>query len=154
MDIVSFQAKELTAALACCVRAEQSFSTDDNYAEALIVARGTGAGEGVCCRMSNDAVGPTYYMAYLLDASDNVQLYKNTGGSNFVQIGSNAPVTVSLPQVLKVSASGGTIKAYWNGVEVLSVSDSTLTTGKKSGLRTGGAGVTRRIYGNFQAGDL
>jgi hypothetical protein len=55
---------------------------------------------------------------------------------------------------MKVQAVGSTIKAFWDGIEKISVTDTTITTGRRAGLRTGGAAGVSRVYDDFEAGDF
>jgi hypothetical protein len=162
MDIVSNQAKQLSGAVLCSVRAETDLASNDNYAQASIYVWGTELqdGSGVCCRMSG-GTGPSFYMAYLFNptggvGNERVLLYKNTGAQNFVQLGSNEPVSVSLPDTLKIEAVGTAIKTYFNGTQCTnaSASDSAVTTGKRAGFRLGGGGAAARIHDDFEAGDV
>lgn len=150
--IVSNQCKQGDAASIVSIRADVALTNDDNYAQITVVTRGTGDGCGVYCRAST-GTNPSYYIAYLPEASNNVQLYKNTGGASFTQLGSNVAVTVSLPQTLRVQAIGTTIKVFWDGVEKISVTDSAITTGTRTGIRIGAGGTTRRVVDDFRAGD-
>ncbi len=152
VSVVSNQCKQGNAGSIVSVRAEQDLTNDDNYAQMSIITRGTGDGCGVYCRAST-GTNPAYYIAYLIEASDNVQLYKNTGGASFTQLGSNVAVTVSLPNTLRVEAIGTAIKVYWDGVQKISVTDSSITTGKRAGMRVGSGGSTQRIVDGFRAGD-
>lgn len=148
--IVSNRAQDVSA-YPVSVRAEIDLATDDNYAQMTIVDRGAGDTNGVICREST-GIDPSYYLAILLDDSDAVAIFKNTGGINFALIGSFVGVTVSLPQIIKVQAVGTTVKCFWDGVEVISETDSEITTGKRAGMRFGSAGV--RTFDNFEAGDV
>ena len=153
VDVVSNQAKQQSAGSAVSLRAEVSLANNDNYAQMAIVTRGTGDGCGVCCRETAAGVDPAYYIAYLLEASANVRLYKNTGGIAFTQLGSDTAVTIALPQAIRVQAIGTTIKCFYAGVEKISVTDSAITTGTRTGMRVGSGGSTPRIVDDFRAGD-
>lgn len=155
INILSNQAaKETGSSSPCVVRAEIDASSSDNSCSINIVARGiTAGGIGPYCRLSSGA-GPSGYLAYLLSTSDTVQLYKNTGGTSFTQIGSDSAVTVSLPDDLKVEAIGTAIKSYYNGVQCVNASatDSGVTTGLRVGMRmdrsTDGARIVASMVGD------
>ncbi len=152
VQVVSNQCKQNNAASLVSVRAEVDLTNDDNYAQISVVVRGDTQGTGVYCRAAT-GTNPAYYLAWIDASTDNVQLYKTTGGGTFTQLGSNASVTVSLPQTLRIEAIGTAIKVYWDGVQKISVTDSSVTTGKRAGMRFGAPGSTLRIVDNFRAGD-
>ena len=150
INIVSNQAKQQNGTLTGIHRAQIDLASSDNYAQALIVNRGTNASSnaGVCCRFGTN----TFYLA--LVSQNSVSLFRYSS-STYTQIGSTATVTVSLPQVIRVEAVGSSIKAYWNGVLVVSGTDSIITTGLRGGLRMGGSGGgTQCIVDDFKMGDL
>jgi hypothetical protein len=61
-------------------------------------------------------------------------LFKFVSGTA-TQLGSDVSVTPSLPDPLKIYASGSTIKSYYDGVERHSQTDSAISSGLRCGLR-------------------
>lgn len=155
-DVSANRAIGLNLTQLCTGRAEVDLSTPDNYAQITIVqlgSTGTSDGMGVACRMSG-GTGPSYYLAYVLDSGTTLRLYKNTGVQAFTQLGSDVTIAGPLPKILKVQAVGTTIKAFWDGVERISVTDSSITTGLRGGFRYGGPSSIPRLFDNFEMGDV
>lgn len=91
---------------------------------------------GIVFRVTDD--NNYYVMVAKGSGGDGVSCYKRVAGS-FTQVGSTAAgVTFANTNVFKVTANGTSIKAYKNGVEVFSATDSTYTTQTKHGLRSHG----------------
>jgi hypothetical protein len=95
---------------------------------------------GPICRKDSTATLTFYAMRLARTASGGVytandaQLFKFVSGTA-TQLGSDVSVTPSLPDPLKIYASGSTIKSYYDGVERHSQTDSAISSGLRCGLR-------------------
>lgn len=127
------------------LRAATAAATDDNFTQATIAAT-TAASQGVGCR------GDTNFQNGYLWRNDGTSwnLFSVVGGS-FTSIGSFAAAAAP-GDVAKVQAVGTTIKAFVNGVERVSVTDSGVTTGKNAFVRSESTSGLR--YDNFSSGDV
>lgn len=142
------------------VRAESDLSSDDHYAQIDVTVLTGGSGTrilGPCARFdaaSTSHLDSEWYSAQLVD-DNNFYTIKNVDNT-ITTLGGPDAQTVSLPDTLKVQADGSTIKGFFNGSEIHSVTDSALT----GHLRTGLQGIisTGLAYAstgdNFEAADL
>ncbi|WP_176445006.1 glycoside hydrolase family 2 TIM barrel-domain containing protein [Paenibacillus herberti] len=101
-------------------------------ADVKLLSRTSTAATGIVGRYQDNN---NYYYLRLNAGENRLQLLKKVNGT-FTMI-SNLPQTVSLQTVynLKLLMMGSTIKGYLNGVEKISVTDTSLTVGK-IGIRT------------------
>ncbi len=113
----------------------------------------------VICRKDSTAT-ITFYTARLTRTGDgssytanNVQLFKFLSGTA-TQLGSNVSVTPSLPDPIKVYASGSTIKSYYDSVERHSQTDTAITTGLRCGMRISALNNTAWRGDDWSATDL
>jgi hypothetical protein len=88
-----------------------------------------------------------HYLAQYQQSSGFLQLYKRVGGT-YTQLGSNFSVAWAAGDTIGLYMKGTTIKAQWNGVDRITVTDSTAFTNTFCGLYTSGSGTTKR-YDNF-----
>lgn len=89
---------------------------------------------GVIGRASDAA--RTFYMARIYNiaaSTSNVQLFKAVAGT-FTQLGSNYAVSSSGTYTIRLDMSGSTIRALVNGVERISVTDTSITAAGKIGF--------------------
>jgi len=142
-SIVSNQLSPGNAGGTILLRAATDAATDDNFAQATIAATAA-ASQGVACR-TNANLSTGY-------------LWRNNGTSwdlftlgTFVLLATYA-VAAAPGDVARVQAVGSTIKAFVNGVERASVTDTTYTTGKSSGIRADSTNALR--FDNFSSGDV
>jgi hypothetical protein len=122
----------------------QPTTTRDNSVEVTYAVFGS-ASMGVFCR--SNAIANTYYL--WRNNGTGWALFRNQGGS-FTQIGFAAGVVVN-GDIVKIQAIGSTIKGFVNGVELVSVIDTTITTGNYGGVRANGSATLR--YDNFTIRD-
>ena len=105
---------------------------DDQFSEVTITSTDTGGlyGDGgPATRMSN--VGGTYYYKCglsLQGSSATLAIYKNNNGS-YTQFGSTVAVATATHTV-KITSIGSTHKGYLDGVEIISGTDTQLTSGR------------------------
>ncbi|MGB0971912.1 MAG: hypothetical protein ACPGVG_13270 [Mycobacterium sp.] len=113
---------------------------DDHYAQAKLVK--TGANNWLCVRQDG------WRNWYGIRASGTaLQIYRRTNGSFSSSLGSWSGLAAG--DVLKIEAEGTTIKAYVNGVERISITDSTHTTGRQGLTAYSGTGA---VWDDFEAG--
>jgi len=99
---------------------------DNQYAQAVVVAResNAGTGPGVAVRMATGAV--TYYGARA-NAADGVFLFKSVAGVESPLAVGGACVN---GDTLRIEANGTTIRALVNDIEQVSTTDSDIASGR------------------------
>ncbi|GAB3156236.1 hypothetical protein GCM10027258_62360 [Amycolatopsis stemonae] len=122
-----------------------AMATDDNSAQATI-AVAAAVSCGVWCR--GDSVFGNGYL--WRNDGTSWDLFRNVSGS-FTSLATYA-VAASNGDVAKIQAVGSTIKAYVNGVERASVTDTGIVTGKNTGMRCAASSTVR--YDDFAAADV
>ena len=82
-------------------------------------------------------------------------LFKRLSGT-FTQLGSDAAITVSLPDDVEVRANGSTIEARFNGVVKVTNSNPDITGNVRTGFFSNNTGTqnTPARINNFEAADL
>ncbi|WP_173219801.1 glycoside hydrolase family 2 TIM barrel-domain containing protein [Paenibacillus alba] len=121
-----------TASEALTTTGNTAWTNYDVQADVKLKSTASGAATGVIGRyMDNN----NYYHLRLNKGEGKLQLLKKVNGT-FTELG-YLPLTISLDTVynLKLSMMGSTIKGYLNGVERLSVQDTSIAAGK-IGIRT------------------
>jgi hypothetical protein len=119
--------------------------TTDHYAEIAMPIANTSS-MGVFAR--SDLAGNNFYLLRSNGTSWN--LFTNIGGT-FTSIGSYA-ATLTNGDVARIQCVGSTIKAFINGVERISVTNTAITTGLYTGIRSTQSSTAR--YDNFTASDV
>lgn len=127
------------------LRAADAMASSDNFAQVAIAVTAS-ASQGVWCR-GNSNISQGYLWR---NDGSTWNLFAVVGGS-FTSIGSYAAAAAP-GDVAKVQAVGSTIKGYVNGVERVSVTDTSVTTGTSVGIRSESVGALR--YDDFAAGDV
>ena len=144
-SIISNQLAPPVSAGTVVLRAATAMATNDHYAQ-VTLATVAAASQGVWCRGNSNIT--------------NGYLWRNDGtawdlfsvvSSTFTVIGTFAGAA-SAGDVAKVQAVGSTIKAFVNGVERVSVTDTGVTTGSNVGIRTATPSGIR--YDDFTAADV
>lgn len=127
------------------LRAAAAAATDDNFTQ-VTIASTAAASQGVGCR------GDTNFQNGYLWRNDGTSwnLFAVVGGS-FTSIASFAAAAAP-GDVAKVQAVGTTIKAFVNGVQRASVTDTGVTTGKNAFIRSESTSGLR--YDDFSSGDV
>ncbi|WP_306317228.1 MULTISPECIES: hypothetical protein [unclassified Streptomyces] len=127
------------------LRAATPMESSDNFSQFTIVAT-TAASQGVWCRGT-----ATFSSGYLWRTNGSSwDLFAVSGGS-FTMIGTYA-VPVVPGDVAKVQAVGSVIKGFVNGIERVSVANTSVTTGTNVGLRV--MAVSSLRFDDFTAGDV
>lgn len=127
------------------IRCGTAMATDDNSAQ-VTIAVAAAVSCGVWCR------GDTVFGNGYLWRNDGTSwdLFRNVSGS-FTSLATFAGAAVN-GDVAKIQAVGTTIKAFVNGVERASVTDSSIATGKNTGMRCSASSTVR--YADFAAADV
>lgn len=144
-SIVSGQLSPGAAGGTIILRAATAMASNDNSAQVTIAAT-TAASQGVWCR-GNANISDGYLWR---NDGTTWDLFAVVGGS-FSMIGTYAAAAAP-GDVAKVQAVGSTIKAFVNGVERVSVTDTGVATGTSVGIRSESAGALR--YDNFTGADV
>lgn len=157
IEIVSNTAENQNAATAAALaRADSDLASDDHYCQVDIVQQGGLTADGTIYRKDSTSTATYYHARLNRNGTDNVQLYKVITGT-FTQLGSNAAVTVSIPDTIKGQADGSTIKAFFNGTEKISQTNSDITGSVRTGFRmrhSSGWTGTKTRFASFEAADL
>ena len=82
-----------------------------------------------------------FYLAYL-NFSGEAALYKRVAGT-FTLLSTTSGAGLATTATVKVTVSGTEIKAFHNGVEKLSASDSAITDANSAGMYSDGSGEAR-----------
>ena len=126
---------------------------DDQYAEAAAYSRATSTDTAILLAVRSSASG-----AYLLENrdDDHIRIGKTTHADDFTELADSGVISINDNDVMRLEVLGSTITAYLNDVAILSVVDTTFTTGKPGlGHRTLGAlEVGDGTWDDFEAGDL
>lgn len=130
-------------------------SSADHYAQAAITTLSSGPALGAgCARFSGSAA--TYYFAILRnDGSSNytTELRKFIAGASTTIAGPSAS-SFTTGDVMKTECNGTTINGYKNGASVHSVTDSSISSNVKTGLRITPQGTATVELDDFAAADL
>ena len=162
LQVVSNRARCVNLNVNSYARADAAVAGSDMYARMTVTTfPATGAGTtnraaGVCARC--DASGAvTFYMArviHLLASGFNYQLFKLVAAAP-TQLGSNVPVTLSLPEVIQIECLGSTIICRRNGVSVIAANDTAIPTGLRGGIRLFEfENVANTEIDSFEVGDV
>ncbi|MFI5985057.1 hypothetical protein ACIBEA_29850 [Streptomyces sp. NPDC051555] len=144
-SIVSNQLSPGAAGGTIILRAAGAMSSDDNFAQFTIAATAA-ASQGIWCR-GNSNISSGYLWR---NNGTSWDLFSVVGGS-FTVIGSYAAAAAS-GDVAKIQAVGSTIKGYVGGVQRVSVTDTSVTTGTSVGIRSESAAALK--FDDFSAGDV
>ncbi|HET6286349.1 MAG TPA: hypothetical protein VFG15_06325 [Amycolatopsis sp.] len=144
-SIVSGQLSPGAAGGTIILRAAAAMASSDNSAQITIAAT-TSASQGIWCR-GNANITSGYLWR---NSGTSWDLFAVVGGS-FTMIGTYAAAAAP-GDLAKVQAVGSTIKAFVNGVERVSVTDTGVTSGTSVGIRSESAGALR--YDDFTGADV
>lgn len=139
------------------VRADTDLSGTDQSSEIKAYFSGTSvsAGLGPMCRKDSSAT-LTFYLLWLTWSGTSwvVTMYKVVGGT-FTGLGTtNVAVTFSSGDTVKLTVNGTTLTGYINGTEVISRTDSAITTGLRTGARGYDTASQAPEIDDFAAADL
>lgn len=144
-SIVSNQLSPGNAGGTILLRAATDAATDDNFGQGTIAATAV-ASQGFVCR------GNANFSNGYLWRNDGTSwnLFSIVGGS-FTGLASYAAAAAP-GDVARVQAVGSAIKAYVNGIERASVTNTDVATGKSSGIRAESTNGLR--FDDFSSGDV
>lgn len=144
-SIVSNQLSPGSAGGTIILRAADTMATSDHSAQVTIAAT-TAASHGVWCR-GNSNLSSGYLWR---NDGTSWNLFSVVGGS-FTNLGSYTAAAAP-GDIAKIQAVGSTIKAYVNGIERVSVTDTGVATGTSVGIRSESASAIR--FDDFAAADV
>ncbi|MFF0736880.1 hypothetical protein ACFYVK_35365 [Streptomyces chartreusis] len=144
-SIVSNQLSPGSSGGTIILRASGAMDSSDHSAQVKIAAT-TAASQGVWCR-GNSNISSGYLWR---NDGSSWDLFSVVGGS-FTVIGTYAAAAAP-GDVAKVQAVGSTIKAFVNGVERVSLTNTHVTTGTSVGLRSESTNAIR--FDDFTAADV
>lgn len=144
-SIISNQLSPGTTGTTILLRAATAMATSDNYAQVTIAAT-TAVTQGVWCR--GDA---TLTSGYVIRNNGTSWDLFSVVSSTFTNIGTYS-AAASAGDTVKVQAVGSTIKAFINGVERISVTNTAVATGTTVGIRSQANSTLR--YDAFTSGDV
>lgn len=155
LDIVSLAAKHAFQGSQSVNRADSDLSSADHYAQWSQTIRGGGSttGGGPMVRKDSSSTLTYYHMRLMGSGSDNVELYKVVAGT-FTQLGSDTSVAVSLPDPLRLTCSGSSIKATYDGVDKITQTDTAIASGTRCGIRSQESSASFASFDDFEAGDV
>ncbi|MEV0526046.1 hypothetical protein AB0I66_21655 [Streptomyces sp. NPDC050439] len=144
-SIISTQLSPGSTGGTILLRAAGAMASSDHFAQVTIAATAS-ASQGVWCRGNLDLTS-----GYLWRNNGSSWNLFSVVGEEFSFIGSYA-AAASPGDVAGVQAVGSTIKAFVNGVERVSVTDTAVPTGTTVGVRSDAVSSIR--YDSFSAGDI
>jgi hypothetical protein len=140
----------LSSSRACAYIGGQT-NTDDMWAELDVTDWGNGSANGVLARWDggSTSTGNGYFWRFYYNYE--ARMYSVVNGS-YVAIGDLVNLgPLAAPQTLRIECEGDQIRGYVGGVLYQTITDSSVPTGRGSGIR--GNGTTTRLD-NFKFGDL
>ena len=136
----------------CVARYDGAASVTDMYAQLSVIARPTAPasiGPTVRCNTASWASGNGYAF-FWINGLSGFTLFKFVAGSEAV-IDTVVMAEPSLPYTLRIEAQGTTLRGFVNGSQVISTTDTDISTGT-------GAAIFGNVVGckadTFAAGDL
>ena len=144
-SIISQQLSPGTTGTTVLLRAATAMATSDNFAQVTITAT-TAVTQGVWCRGDN-----TLTTGYAVRNNGTSWDLFSVVSSAFTNIGTYSAAAVA-GDTVKIQAVGSTIKAFINGVERISVTNTAVATGTTVGIRSQANSTLR--YDNFSAADV
>lgn len=144
-SIVGNQLSSGSAGGTVLLRAATPMSSNDNYAQATIAATAS-VTQGVWCRGNSNLTSGYLWR----NNGTSWDLFAVVGGSFTLIATYTAAAAVN--DVAKIQAVGSLIKGFVNGVERVSATDTSVTTGTTVGIRCESTNAIR--WDNFSAGDV
>lgn len=95
--------------------------------------------------------GGSFYMFWTDGGSDTVLLYTTAGNSSLVSLGTSNATVFTSGDIFKLSCVGTTISVAKNGSNIISVTDSHVTSGQPG---MGGSGATVVLFDDWQANNI
>jgi hypothetical protein len=131
-------------------RAEYSLATVDHYVEVSAKLGVVASTTYVSLLIRYDSATQTYYE--LQTNNSGTTLYKVLAGTR-TSIATSSDTLSGTSKTVKLWASGSTISASFNGSTTISITDTSITAGTRTGIGLRGANVNRAQIVSFTAGD-
>lgn len=155
-NIVSNQgAAETTGGVGARVRAETDLGSVDHWAEvAFVAASGTLASDvlGPCIRYS--AAADTCYALLYRSDGGTARIFKVVAGTATVLATLSSTTALSAGDVVRLEVVGTALTARRNGASILTVTDSAISTGTRTGIHVQSSALASLTFDNFQANDF
>lgn len=143
----SSKAGKSTGSTTDIARADSDLSSADHYAQVVLAGGSSGTYHGPACRID----GSGAVTAYFTVCDGTMYLSKIVAGSQTNM--TTTSQTFTNTDTYKVQANGTTIKSFVNGGEILSTTDSAISSNLRCGLTQFDPASTGDLD-NFQAADL
>lgn len=128
-------------------RAEHDLDSDDHYAQ-MVVTRHDDVKNVILHVRYSDSADSGYAIIAQTGTGNTYRLFRVTSGS-FVQIGTTVTDTIPpAPYTLRLTIEGDTLRGSVNGLTVVEATDSTFTTGRRTGF-----GLQRTAANDFCTAD-
>lgn len=139
----------------CYARADSDVATTNHYVQAVVDCTvATDAYGGVLGRKDSSTT-MTCYIAYIMFTEDLVALVKRVNGTETV-LGSTVAFTAvaGVGYLIRLEMNGTALRVLIDGVEKISLTDSSISTGTRGGLYGNKATSGAMIFDSFEVGDL
>jgi hypothetical protein len=111
-------------------------------------------GPGPIVRRSSTPATMTMYAVFLdTSTNGNVSLNISDSGGSFTNLG-RATATLNVGDVITLSVQGTTLKVLQNGIQILTATDSTLSSGVPGMFNSGDSGITSAAFSYWEGGSL
>jgi hypothetical protein len=135
------------------IRAESDLSSSDHYSQCVATNIGSAStpnGGGPTARFSSSA--RTFYYAFAYRDDSRLYVGKHINGTDTAT--SNTVITISPPQTFRVQCSGSSIKAFQDGVERVSTTDTSISGNTRGGIISYQSMAGGTFFDDFEASDL
>lgn len=114
-----------------CARYAGLVFSSNQYVESVLDTVSGGVFIGIFSRLQSASNASGYFLE-LHNAGSELIMYRvdDTGSVAFVELGARFPVTISLPDTLKLTSSNSVHEVFWNGVSQGTRIDATYTGGQ------------------------
>jgi hypothetical protein len=155
IDVVSNQARSTTIGSQTLARADTDLSWTNHYAQAIIGAseESAVAAPGLIVRKDSTTT-QTFYLANPDFNGNSAAIFKAVAGA-FTSLGSGAvTLTAGTTYLARLETNGSTQHFLVDGTQIVSLTDTAVTTGLRTGLRGAKLVVGYTSWDSFQAGDI
>jgi hypothetical protein len=155
IDIISSKARSRTAAVSGRARADSDLSSSDNYVQAICRSVATlGSLPGMISRKDSSAT-ETYYVGRLIAAvADDKHLLKLISGTATLLGVVTTHEDHSVDYTVRFICNGSTLSVNIDTVEEDSTTDTSVTSGLRTGLHGFQSGADLASWDDFEASDL
>lgn len=153
-DIASNLLARSTSTGVSYIRSDEDTGSADMYARIDVESAGTlsntQAGPLVRMPTGSGTAAATGYMAMLNWSAERTLTLRKSVANTRTDLSSSLVVTGVIPATVETRASGSTITGWLNGVEELTVTDTSITTGSRGGLYA----LRQHTFDNYETGAL